>query len=125
MRTTILILLICILYSCKTKTVYTPIESVRTEYKDRVSRDSIFMHDSIIIRMKQDTVWLEKYKFAYRDKLRIDSIFISDTVQVPYPVVEYKEVNKINSWQHFLIWCGVISIAGIGIRIAIRYFLKK
>lgn len=33
--------------------------------------------------------------------------------------------DRINSWQHFLIWFGVILIAGIGIRIAIRYFLKK
>lgn len=103
-----IILLIFVLISCKTKEIYIPVESVRTEYKDLLVRDSIYLHDSVLIKMKGDTVFLEKYKTLYKNKLIRDSVFVTDSVQVPYPVVEVKEVNRLNSFQSFQIWCGRI-----------------
>ncbi|WP_165022209.1 hypothetical protein [Dysgonomonas sp. ZJ279] len=102
------ILISFLLISCKSKTIYVPVESVKTEYKDRLYRDSVYLHDSIMIKMKGDTVWYEKYKTVYKDKLVRDSVFITDSVQVPYPVIEQQEVNRLSSFQSFQIWCGRI-----------------
>lgn len=61
-------------------------------------RDSIFVHDSICIVQRGDTVFIEKYNIVYRDRwrdrLRVDSFIQRDTVTV------VKEVEKPpNRWQ--------------------------
>ena len=104
----IIIFSIVFLYGCKTNTVFVPVESIKVEYRDKVLRDSIHLYDSVLIRMKGDTVWLEKFRYLYRDKLVRDSIFKVDSISVPYPVVEYQEVNRLSSFQSFQIWCGRI-----------------
>ena len=101
-------LLLVILASCKAKTVYVPVESVRVEYRDKLLRDSVHLYDSVLIKMKGDTVWLEKYKYLYRDKVVRDSVFKTDSIAVPYPVVEVQDVNRLTSFQSFQIWCGRI-----------------
>lgn len=95
-----------VLTGCKSKTVHVPVEIVKTEYRDRISRDSVRLYDSIFIREANDTVRIERYKVIYRDKVRCDSIHILDSIQVPYPVIEYREVNKVSGWQNFQIWMG-------------------
>lgn len=102
--------------SCS-KTVYIPIENIRTEYKDKLQRDSIFLHDSILIKAINDTIWIEKYQYKYRDRLVRDSVFINDTIRIPYPVIEYKEVHKLKGWQNFLVWMGGIALLIIVFRI--------
>lgn len=98
-----------ILSSCRTNTVYVPVETVRMEYRDRIQRDSVHHYDSVFVKMKDDTVWLEKYKYLYRDKLIRDSVFVTDSVQIPYAVkgdTEY--VNRIYWWQTLLQILGAI-----------------
>lgn len=112
------------IYSCKAKTLYVPVESVKTEYVDRYHRDSLYRHDSIIITKKNDTMWLEKYLYIYRDKLVHDSVYVNDSIQVPYPVVEYVDVNKLSGFQNFLIWCGGISLL-IALFLILYRVLKK
>ena len=60
MKRTILFLLAALLLSACTKKIY--IESVRidTVYQHRVEKDSIYLHDSIYVRDKGDTVWIER-----------------------------------------------------------------
>lgn len=94
--------------ACKSSTVYVPVESVKVEYRDKLLRDSVHLYDSVLVKMKGDTVWLEKFRYLYRDKLIRDSIFTVDSIRVPYPVIEYKETNRLNSFQSFQIWCGRI-----------------
>lgn len=104
--------------------MYIPVESVRTEYKDRLILDSVYLKDSVLIRQKGDTVFLEKYKYFYRDKLLRDSVYLTDSIQVPYAVEVGKEVNRLSSFQSFEIWCGrillLVLLSWIGIR-----FLKS
>lgn len=95
----LLTLLILLLGSCRTNTVYVPVETVKVEYRDRL----------------------------YRDKLVRDSVFLTDSVQVPFPVVEYKEVNRLTSFQSFEVWCGRIffiiiflSVVALIIRMKLR-----
>lgn len=122
----VLLSLIWLFSSCKPQLIHVPVESVRTEYKDRIQRDSIHLHDSILIKMKGDTVFLEKYRYLYRDKIVRDSVFRTDSVQVPYPVEVEKEVNRLTSFQSFQIWCGrillLLIIGLLGFRWAKRFF---
>jgi len=112
-KITILLLLISLLFTnCKTNTIYVPVESIKIEYRDKLLRDSVYLYDSIYFEkyLKGDTVFLtkEKYKYLYKDKLIRDSIFKIDSISVPYPVVEFQEVNRLNIFQSFQIWCGRI-----------------
>lgn len=122
----LLILAVLVAFTaCKTKTVYVPVESVKIEYRDKLLRDSIHLYDSIYIREKGDTVRIEKYRYLYRDKVIRDSIYLKDTIRVPYPVVEYKEVVKVNGWQNFQIWLGRILIGIILSFIAYKIVKRK
>lgn len=105
----VLILALVSFTSCS-KTVYIPVESIKTEYKEHIKRDSVHLYDSIFVKMKNDTIWLEKYKYMYKDRFINDSVFIKDTIRIPYPFETVKEVNKPSSWQHFLMWCGGILV---------------
>ena len=74
----IIALLLCV--GCTT-TKYVPIESVHTEYRDRVNvqRDSIYLHDSIYVESKGDTIKIERW----RDRIVRDTINVqrTDTIQ--------------------------------------------
>lgn len=91
MRHLILLLVFIGMVSC-TKYIYVPVESKVIEYRDVLKRDSIHLYDSIYIKDKGDTVFLEKYKYLYRDILKIDSFIRTDTIQVPI------EVEKELTW---------------------------
>ena len=108
------------LTSC-TKTLYIPVNSVKTEYRDNYLRDSVYSHDSIFLKVKGDTVWFEKYEYIYREKLIKDSIFINDTIKIPYPVEVIKEVNKLYKWQYYLMFAGVLSIMILGIWLFVKF----
>ncbi len=104
----VILFFILFLTGCKTRTLFVPVETVRTEYKERLFRDSLRLYDSVFVKQKGDTLWLEKYKYIYRDRLVRDSVFRTDSVQVPYPVEVEKEMNRLSSFQAFQVWCGRI-----------------
>ena len=86
---------------CSCRSVkYVPVETVRhdTLYINKVRRDSIVKYDSVHVREKGDTVWLEKYRYLFVDKWRTDTLYVSrtDSVQVPYPVE-----RELTRWQRF------------------------
>ena len=87
----------CLITSCRS-VQYVPVESVRTEieYRDRLQRDSIHVHDSIHIRDKGDTVFVNRWHTVYKDKQLRDTIYIenTDSVQVPYSVEK-----QLSRWQ--------------------------
>lgn len=53
-------------------------------------RDSIYVHDSIMVAATGDTVRIERWHTQYRDRWHTDTIYSSrtDTVPMPYPVVK-------------------------------------
>ena len=57
----------------------------------QVQRDSIFLHDSIFVRIRADTVYLEKWHTRWRDRETVRT----DTVQVENIKVETKEVRYV------------------------------
>jgi len=74
------------------------VETVRTDSLHITvhERDSIHIHDSIYVREKGDTVFVDRWHTKYRDRQRTDTMYVSraDSAQVPYPVE--KELTK---WQ--------------------------
>jgi hypothetical protein len=104
---------------------YVPIETIKTEYRDKIVRDSIFRYDSVYIKEKGDTLIMERYRYIYKDKIIRDSIFVNDTIRIPYPVEVIKQVKKpLNGWQNFQIWCGRIAF-GVIMFFIFRFILKK
>lgn len=61
-----------------------------------VHRDSIYLHDSVFVRIRADTVYLEKWHTRWRDRetVRTDTIHVlsttTETVQVRYIPAFYK-----------------------------------
>lgn len=59
-------------------------------------RDSIYLHDSVFVRIRADTVYLEKWHTRWRDRetVRTDTIHVqsttTETVQVRYIPAFYK-----------------------------------
>lgn len=110
-------LLLCAFFgSCTTERVVT-VEKVRTDTlrENHTQRDSIYIHDSTLVKEKGDTVWVERWHTQYRDRWHHDSVYIAktDSVPVPYPVI--KEVEKpLSATQKGLIAIGLVTLmAGI------------
>lgn len=115
MKKLLLIFLVFIAVSCgTTKVIEVPVDRVRTEYIDRHSVDTIIKNDSIVIRKKGDTTFLEKYKYLYKYIYRTDTILRTDTITKVQTVEVVKEVNKVKNWQIILMVCGggLIALGG-------------
>lgn len=89
------------------KTIYVPVESVRTEYQDRYLRDSINVYDSIYVREKGDSIFVDRLQKIYVDRFRVDSFIRIDSIQVPYSVDKIVEVNRLRWYQETLMWLGI------------------
>ena len=121
MRNIILALISCIcLIGCKS-VQYVPVENtiVKTEYKNSISYDSIYFIDSVYIREKNDTVYIENIKYRYKYVSNIDTIVKNDTITntTIQEVEVIKEVNKLKWWQTALMALGVLSLVYIIIKI--------
>lgn len=77
---------------------YVPVETIKTEYitRDSLRIDSTYVHDSIFIREKQDTVFKDVYKYIYKYQYitTTDTVIKTDSIQVPYPVEK-----QLTKWQ--------------------------
>lgn len=85
----LLFLLIVSMCSC-TRTVYVPQTTIQRDsvYLTQYQRDSIWMHDSVWVKEKGDTIWLEKWHTKFVERLVTDTTYIerADTIREPYPV---------------------------------------
>lgn len=131
MKTIIYILTILLASAiCSCRSVeYVPRETIKhdTTYINKLIKDSIYLKDSVYIHSKNDTVFVEKYKYQYIDKVVRDTSYVvkSDTISVPYPVEK-----RLTRWQQLKLDIGGISIGIIIITILVVvgravYFLKK
>lgn len=98
----LLIALAWLLVSCGTRVRAVEIEKLRTEYQDRLrlERDSIYLHDSIYIIQRGDTVYRDRWHTRYREVVRHDTAYIERRDSIAYPVVV--EVEKPRHWLHKL-----------------------
>ena len=111
-RLLIVILITLLLTGCtSTRYVEVPVDRVKIEYRDRTLIDSLIKKDSVIIRERGDTVFLEKYKYLYKTNKIRDTISIKDTITIVNTVEVTKEVNKVYNWQVILMILGGVAIA--------------
>jgi hypothetical protein len=61
-------------------------------------RDSVWLHDSIRVTEKGDTVRIEKWHTKYIEKAVHDTLYQSKRDSIPYPVEVIKEVPAQLSW---------------------------
>lgn len=114
------LLLLCI--GCTT-TKYVPIESVHTEYRDRVNiqRDSIYLRDSIYIENKGDTIVIERWRDRWRDRIIRDTMSVNTTDTIQHIV----EVEKpLTAAQKVRIAIGNIAIAAVFVLLLV-YFVRR
>ena len=134
--------ILSILCGCRSAR-YVPVERVRTEYKDRVVavhdtvRDSVLMlnyvyrHDSVSLRMKGDTVYVERWHTllqssqlrnrAERSKAVHDTLYVdrTDSVRVPAPVE-----RKLTKWEKtFRVAKDVFAVAGFVVTLTVMAFV--
>mgnify|MGYP001099075167 CR=1 FL=1 len=127
----VVIVLFCLLTSCRTQARYVPAETVRIDsvFFNSTRIDSVLIHDSVSVIQRGDTVAEYRYRYIYKYKDRVDTLYINrtDTIRVPYPVEIEK---KLTVWQRTKIEVGGWAIAVIIVTILIIvgrmvYKLKK
>ncbi len=114
---TILLVLLCVMCGCKT-TEYVPVETVRTEYRDRVNTEHVVdsvMNDKFVY-INGDTVFIYQDRIKWRTEVKHDSVYINktDTIRVPYPVE-----RKLSRWEQAKMDFGGIAFGGIVVAIII------
>ena len=97
-----------------TTTKYVPIESVRTEYINKVEKDTVIINNDRLIKEMGDTVYIVNTKYVYKTKNKIDTILRIDTIPIIQEVEVIKEVNRIKDWQMILMLLGGGMVAVIG-----------
>ena len=116
---------LCCISSCTT-TKYVPVVEYHTDtlIQKMTQRDSIYLHDSTIVREKGDTVLIERWHTKYRDREVHDTVYQSriDSIPQPYPVTEYVE-RKMSAIDKLLIATGILSI--ISVLIFAAYKLRR
>ena len=111
------LLLSLLAFSCTT-TEYVPVETTKTDsiYISLFERDSIYVHDSVYVRDKGDTVYIEKVKYLYKEKVCTDTIYTerTDSIHIPYPVE-----RKLGKWEETYLAVGRITLWAVIIIILI------
>ena len=125
MRLFVIFALMALFASC-TRTVYQPVETVRTE-KDVVTRwltDTVIQNDTRFIYVKGDTVidWRDRW----RDRIKEvhDTVYMerTDSIPVPYPVKK-----QLTKWEQTKMDFGGFAIGAIiaVVCIAVIWLIKK
>lgn len=102
-------------------------ERVRTEWRDRlrIERDSIYLHDSVLIERRGDTVFRDRWHVRTQRFYRHDTVYLSRVDSVPYTVYIEKPPNAIQSFINkattsLLIILAIVAFFAIGFKIWIR-----
>lgn len=92
----ILVLMLCL--GCRTKVQTVEVERTKVEYQERlkVERDSVYLHDSVFVELRGDTVYRDRWRTKYLERIRCDTISIERRDSISYPVVV--EVEKPRHW---------------------------
>ncbi len=114
-------ILICSLFTSCKNIEYVPVIEHKTDtlIQTKVQKDSVWLHDSIHVTEKGDTIRIEKWHTKYIEKQVNDTTYISktDTIPQPYPVI--KEVpRKRTTTDWVLMITGMLAILGVIVWVA-------
>lgn len=116
-------LIIGALSSCGTVRTAVVKDERRVEWRDRssVQRDSIYVHDSVYIHSKGDTVFVVRWRTRIRDRTLRDTVYLQkiDSVYVETQVKKTSAIADINSTLRIL-GCTAIIIAVVVLILKLR-----
>ena len=116
------IVLCAMLFGCTT-TKYVPVIEHRTDTVriTQQQRDSIYLHDSIRVSEKGDTVTIDRWHTKYIERTSHDTIYQAthDSIPVPYKVTEYVE-RKRSKMEWGLTIIGTVALLGFIVWLAVR-----
>ena len=112
-----------------TTTKYVEVEKVRTDtlYQSKVEKDSVWVHDSIHVKERGDTVWVERWRTKIHATELHDTVYQAthDTIPLPYPVEKVVEKEKaLTWWQRVRLTLGDIALI-VGGFIVLVFIVKK
>ena len=111
----IIAMALCALLGSCTTTKYVPVIEHRTDTVriTQQQRDSIYLHDSIRVSEKGDTIRIDRWHTKYIERTTHDTIYQSrhDTIPQPYKVTEYVE-RKRSTMEWGLIIIGIVALIG-------------
>ena len=115
--------MLSLIAGCKSHERVVVVETVRADTL-RLShniRDSMWLHDSIYIRDKGDTMWIERWHTRWRDRTVHDTTYVSktDSVPVPYPV-EVEVPRELSWWQRLRMHAGGVALSLLAIWLGIQ-----
>lgn len=105
-RSVILLFVIAVLVvGCKTQYVSVPEFHTDTLWQYLSLRDSVYLHDSTIVKERGDTVVIERWHTRWHDRFITDTVYRSrrDSISVPYPIE-----RKLTRWESFCIDYGKV-----------------
>lgn len=126
----IIAMIVCSLFSSCKSVEYVPVIEHHTDtlIKTNVQRDSVYVHDSVTVTQKGDTVLMDRWHTKYVEREVHDTTYVSkiDSIPKPYPV-EVKVEKQLTWWQqtrlhlaNILLWLvGIIGVAYI-----VRWWLR-
>ena len=103
-------------FSSCTTTKYVPVEHHTTDtlIQTNVKKDSVWLHDSVYVSEKGDTIRIERWRTKFVSKEVHDTLYqsVRDSIPVPYEVI--KEVPaKLSSLQTGLMVIGLFAILAL------------
>ena len=124
----LVILVALLLVGCKTKEKVVTVEKVRndTTYITKHQRDSVWLHDSIHVTEKGDTIRIERWHTKYVEKATHDTLYQAthDTIPQPYPVEKLVE-RELTWWQQTRMHLGEALLALAGIAVVLFVIKRK
>lgn len=93
MRKIFVFIIILLLAGCKGQERI--VETVRTEYKDRLVEkvDTVSVKDSTFVYVKGDTLYIYKYRDRWREKIVRDTAYVMKTDSIEIPVYIEKKLS--------------------------------
>ena len=117
----VIAMIVCSFFTSCKSIEYVPIIEHHTDtlIKTNVQRDSVYVHDSVTITQKGDTVLMDRWHTKYVEREVHDTTYVSkiDSIPTPYPV-EVKVEKQLTWWQqtrlhlsNILLW--LLAIAAV------------
>jgi hypothetical protein len=126
-------MIVCSFFTSCKSIEYVPIIEHHTDtlIKTNVQRDSVYVHDSVTVTQKGDTVLMDRWHTKYVEREVHDTTYVSkiDSISTPYPV-EVKVEKQLTWWQqtrlhlaNILLWLLAIAAAYYIIRWVLRHYV--
>jgi hypothetical protein len=110
------------LTSCTTTRVVTvPEVKTDTTYITKHQRDSIWLHDSIHVTERGDTIRIERWHTKYIEREVHDTLYRAKTDSIPVPYEVVKEVPRQKSWfERTMFSVGIIALMALALFLAMK-----